>query len=454
MALVTRNEDAPPIKQPAQVRITKPTYKGVTVDTRYHPNNALLTTLEGSKWVVEYYQQIIDDDSGLNGQMVNREAIFQQYRLIKEVEIRVTSPLTPSQNDDTKEMQTIGSAHVHPTIVPNVGDMFLADIGDGREGVFRITTSERKSIFKDTAHFIEYVLIDYSTEERRIDFKRKTVQTLYYLKDFNYYGQNPLIEEEEYNLVRYLEIQLRTITESYFKRFFSKEYSSLMLPSQEYPTYDHFLVKAIKATFNTDEAMEIQYIRTPNVSSDQTMGAISVWNAILYQDPKYLLHAFSRVGIVSTRTFTKEPMMESIYHGGFQYIVYPADNEVSVDYELQKREKSLMDISLQSGSSMLGDLDKLIPSKELDGLPYDKAPLIKPITVDDYYIFSSSFYTESKRNFQSRFELMVKDHISQKPLNRKLLKVFCESYHAWSSLDRFYYTPILIMMIKSVLKGA
>lgn len=454
MALVKYNDDAPPIEKPATVRIAKPTYKGVTVDTRYHPNNALMTTLEGSRWVVEFYQQVIDDDSGLNGQIVNREAIYQQYTLIKEFELRVTTPLNTIQNAENKEMQLTGAAHVHPRLTPNVGDMFLADIGDGREGVFRITNSEQRTIFKDTAHFIEYELIDYSTDERRADFKRKVVKTLYYVKDFNYYGSNPLIEEEEYSLVRYIEYNLRTITTSYFRQFFSREINSMMLPGQENAFYDHFLVKAIKAAFNTDEANEIQFIRSPDIMHDQTMNAFSVWDAILHQDKKYLLHAFSQYGIVPSRSFTKEPMMGSIYHSGFQYVIYPSDNEVSVDYDLQRREKPLMALSLRDVPSKIGDIDTLLTENELSGLPYGTNPLIKKITKDNYYIFSSSFYNTNESHEQSKFELAVKDHIDQKPVSRKLLKVFCETYHSWGGLERFYYTPILIMMMKSILRGA
>ena len=32
-------------------------------------------------------------------------------------------------------------------VIPNVGDMFLADIGDGKEGVFAVTASDKKTMF-------------------------------------------------------------------------------------------------------------------------------------------------------------------------------------------------------------------------------------------------------------------------------------------------------------------
>jgi len=452
MPLVVRGDDAPPIKKPDPVQITDPQYRGIAVDTRYQPANALLTTLEGSSWFVEYYQQILDDDNGLNGQITNREAVFQQYRLIHEFEFRVTNPLTSSQNNDTKEMTLTGSANIHPVLVPNVGDMFLADVGDGREGVFRITSSERRSIFKETAHFIEYELISYSTPERLADFKRKTVQVLHYSKDFNYYGQNPLIEEEQYYLIKDLKVALQSMTVSYFKKFFSNEYHSLAMPAQSQAIYDHFLVKAIKASFNTDEANELLYLRAFDVSDDQTMGAISLWDAVLNQDKRYLLHAFERAGVMSAYTFTREPMMESFYHSGFQAIVYPKDNEVSVDYELEQRTKDgFLDV-MSEVPSRIGKIDTLLTQEDLEGLPYEGATLIHPVLIDDFYIFSQFFYDGSVG--QSKLELAVRDHIENKPVNRKLLKVLSQTYHAWGGLERFYYTPILMMLIKSVIIGA
>lgn len=453
MPLITKNEDAPISPPPASVRIADPLYKGITVDTRYQPTETLMTVLEGSSWIVNYYSQVIDDDSYLNGQMTNTKAPFQQYILINNFEFKVNTPLTASQNNETKEMQLTGSAAIHPSLVPNVGDMFIADIGDGREGIFRITSSETRSIFKDTAHIVEYELISYSTELRRNDLAAKTIKVTYYVKDNNYYGQNPIVEEEEYFLVRYLNLQLNKLIEKYFSQFFSNEYQSLMLPGQDYPIYDHFLVKACKTVFNTNEQRYIQYIRQMNVSDDQTMNAFSLWDAVINKDRKLMYHIFKTYGTISVRTFTIEPMMESIYHSGFEYVIYPKDNEVSVDYDVQKKKKEVFENVVKPTNSVVPDIYEELDDELKEGLPYGENPFMYPVTIDDYYILSENFYNKDETN-QSRFELAIRDHINGKPVNRKLLKAFCESYHLWGSLERFYYTPLLIMMIKSVIRGS
>lgn len=451
MALVTRGDDAPPVEKIAPARITEPAYKGITVDTKYIPSSSLLNSLEGSNWIVNYYSQVVDDDSYLNGQMINTEAVFQQYWLIKEFELKVTTSLTPSQNTDTKEMQLTGSAHVHPTLIPNVGDMFLADVGDGREGLFRITSSETRSIFKDTAHLVEYELVSYSTQLRRDDLNNKTVKILHYVKDNNYYGQNPLVEDEEFYLNRDLKIELRTLIRIYFDSFFSNEFQSLKLPGQINKIYDDFLVRTIKRMFNTDEHICIRHLRALNVSDDRTLLTHSLFDAILNRDKRFLLHMFRKSGLVSVKTFTKEPMMESINHSGFNYIVYPKDEQISIDYSLEYKKKTIdPTTSLIATDNMVADLDTLIDPLVKTKLPYGSNDLIYQVCVDDYYVLSENFYENTEN--QSKFELIVRDHVEGRPLNKYLLKALCQTYHAWGGLEKFYYLPILIMLIKSSVK--
>lgn len=452
MPLIESKPGTHPVQKPTPIRITDPEYRGVTVDTRYIPTSALLTAIEGSSWKVNYYSQVIDSDNDLNGQLVNREAILQQYKLVIGFELKVTTPLTQIQNSETKEFQVNGAANVYPFLVPNVGDMFLADVGDGREGIFRVTSSERRSFFKDTSHYIEYELIDYSTETRRQDLQSKTIKTLYYLRDFLYYGQNPLVEEEDYHLIQELGERYITITKTYFNRFFSNEFQSMMLPGQILPMYDHYLVKAIKANFNTDEAVEVQYIRAMNVADDDAFKAYTIWDAILLRDKDILLHIAEKAGVVSCKSFTREPLMESIYHSGFQYVVYPIDAEVSVDYDVVRPKRIASTGMITDVPGRDRRMSDLVNESLLDGLPYTGAPLINQITKDDYYVFSEAFYTRAERG-QSKLELAVRDHINGQYVDRRLLKAFCDTYHAWGGLERFYFTPILLMLMKGHIRS-
>ena len=167
--IVDFSDDDAVVEKPNVVRSTPPESKGVVVDTRYESKANLLTHVEGAPWNVNYYSQVLNTDNAPIGQQPDRNAIYQQYMFIEMFEIKVTQPLTTSQDPTSKEMTLIGAANVYPHVIPNRGDMFIADVGDGRTAIFKVTNTERKSIFKDTCYAIDYMLINYTTKELRAD---------------------------------------------------------------------------------------------------------------------------------------------------------------------------------------------------------------------------------------------------------------------------------------------
>lgn len=435
------------------MRIASPEYKGVVVDTRYVPSNALLTNVEGSAWTVDYFSQVLDTDSALSGQDVTLSAIYQQYRLIKGFEFKVTSPLATSQDDVAKTMTLTGTATIFPFLIPNVGDMFFADIGDGREGIFRVTSSERRAIFKDTCHVIEYQLIDYSTELRRGDLLSKVVQTLYFVKDFLLHGQNPLLEEAEAQNVKKLTEWYFELANTYFKAFVSNEFKTLLLPGQPHPTYDAFLTKAATSILTTWDVPQLRFVRRLNVDGDDGMKTSTLWDALLQKDPHVLRVAMQRIGLVFAQSFEDNPMMEGIYWSGVTYVVYPKDPELFVDYDYRPAVKYTLDtVSIQPLATRLRSLNDLLTTNTLNGLPYDGAPMIHPVLVDDHYVFSQAFYDQVSPG-QSRLELCVRDYLDGKALSTPLLLALCETAHAWGGLERFYYIPILLILIKAAVRS-
>lgn len=451
MPIVSSPSDGTPPEQPNPPHIAAPQYRGVTVDTRYIPNTALMTHVEGSSWTVNYYSQVLDTDSALAGQNVARNAIYQQYKLIKGFELKVTGPLTTSQDPASKSMSVTGSANVYPFVIPNEGDMFLADIGDGREGIFRVTSSERRAIYKETAHFIEYQLIDYSTDVRRGDLNSKVIQTLQFVRDFLQYGQNPLLEEEDYANIRKLRGHYEDMAHRYFKSFLSNEYKTLLLPGQADTIYDHFLTTAVLAFFTSYDDPAIRQVRKLNVDGDDVMKCTTLWDALRSQDIKLLKHCNRQAGLVSARTFERNPLMEGIYHSGIRYVVYPRDPELSVDYTITPRVKLLEDQKLTDSPSQVRRLADLLSDRRFNGLTRPDAPPIHRVAEDDYYVLSKAFYDDEPT--QSLLEITVRQFLERKALDNKALLTLCEAYHSWGGLERFYYVPIILILIKSSIRS-
>ena len=452
MPIINPTASAPPAEQPNTVTIAHHEYKGVVVDTKYVPLGSLLTHVEGSSWTVQYYSQVLDNDSALAGQNVTRNPIYQQYKLVKDFEFKVTTALTTSQDDVSKAIILTGSANVYPFIIPNEGDMFLADIGDGREGVFRILTSERKSVFKDTVHFVEYQLIDYSTEERRGDLNAKVVQSLHFVRDFLSYGQNPLLEEEDFNAVVELQNQYEDIVKSYFKSFTSTEFKTLIVPGQNAPIYDHFIVNAMTSICNTYESPELRYIRKLNCDGDDNMKVITLWGVLIARDKKLLKQCTQRTGLILAGMFDRKPMFEGIHYSGFSHVVYPIDPIQSEDNALNARVSMVEDKQITDAPVRVGLMADFLATITAGGVPeVIIPPLLHKVTIDNYYILSQAFYNNT--NSQSKLELCIRDYLDRKSIDNKILLSLCDTYYCWGNLEKFYFTPLLMILIKASVRG-
>lgn len=453
MPIVDPDDKASVVEKPNTVRIAAPESKTVVTDTRYDPAKSLLTNIEGSSWTVTYFSQVLDSDSALSGQNATLNPIYQQYRRINNFELKVTTPLTASQEADSKSMNFTGSANVYPFVIPNEGDMFYADIGDGKIGLFKVTASERMSVFKDTAHKIEYLMTDYLEDQRKADLEAKTVQTLHYVKDYLLHGQNPLIHEQDYQDLLDLEQWRDELIRKYFHWFTSREFKTLLVPGQQNPTYDPFAVKAITSFFDTRQAPELRHLRVLNVDGDQAMKSTCIWDALTRCDERLLRHGHRRTGLVFARSFERNPMMEGIYWSGIHYVVYPKDPELSVDYEFTARPKFVISEDVTAAPTRISSLQDIFAENTLfAGLPYSGAPVINSVGLDDHYVFSKAFYEESNEG-QSKLELCVRDYLKRKALDTRVLTALCRTCHGWGGLERFYFIPILLILINAHIRG-
>jgi hypothetical protein len=441
----------PPVKQTSQVRITDPQYQGIAIDTRYIPATDLLTHVEGSSWTVDYYSQVLDRDNGVAGQSVNKPAQLQQYRRVRGLELKVTAPLTASQDQATKKMSYVGGANLYPVLIPNMGDMFIAETDDGRFAIFMVTGSERKSFYKDSVFTIEYEMQDYAIPERLRDLESKIINTVEYVKDYLQAGQNPLVEEAAWQNISRLHNRAESILTSYTKQFFSKEFNTFIVPGQMYPTYDAWLVKALQSMFEALDTPELLNMRILDCDDQPAMACTQLWDVLLQKDLQLLKFVNKRAGLVWVNRFTRNPMLNGIRWSGINQVVYPIDVELTVDQELAGMGlEPITDSQLVEVPSRKGRLEDMLPVTNLPGLPYVKAPLIKPVLIDDYYIFSKEFY--HGEDGQSQLELMVGDYLHGRALNHQTLLAFCDTWHAWPRLAMFYYTPIVLLLIRAALR--
>lgn len=144
-------------------------------------------------------------------------------------------------------------------------------------------------------------------------------------------------------------------------------------------------------------------------------------------------------------------MLDGIYHSGIQYVVYPKDPEYGVDYELHGKEKAMSGEILQPSMSRVRQLSDLIGDKEFEGLTSPDCPPIHKVTIDEYYVLSGEFYNNTAK--QSLLERAVRDYLEGKAPNIRALLGLCNTYHGWGGLERYYYIPLILMLIKASIRS-
>lgn len=443
-----------PVVEP--VKVQPKAYVGATVDTQEVHFDQLTTYIAGQAWDVDFFSLIRGRDDDNRAFESDLHPIYQQYKLIKGFELKVTNPLAPSQASDTKDMSLKGSANVYGVLIPKEGDVFLADIGDGREGLFHVTSSNRLSHYNSTVHEIEYALIKLSSEQLRDELSRKTVETVVFHKDFLATGNSPLLSEEQTGLVNNMKDHYGRLIALYFHDFFSRDRKSLIVPNQPVVTYDPFLVRYIKTILTTDDHPLIRHMTEFNVTGDQRMYEFTFWNCLETMDHSMLSMAVHEAGIVDIKQFYSwRPTLNSVYYSGVKAVVYPDMSPTNVDagYCIDHDEELS---NLTRGAARFRELNRMFKSTvELDptfeiyeAKAPERAPQIKRVTHDDYYVLSRDFYLHTPEIRLSKLETLTLAALKGEAIDIRILNELCTAAPSWDNVERFYYFPILFTLLR------
>lgn len=444
MPLYQDTPTAPVQPKPDVIRSVAPDVHFAVVDTRYTPQSDLLAYIEGSTWVVDYYSQILDKGDELHGQDVSLDPVHQQYRRIWSMELKVTQDLSQeSQDPSSNEMITQGQSNVYPFLVPQEGDMFIAGQQDGRTGIFKVTKVTRMRSFTETVHQIEYQRVAINDQLRILDLNEKSVVTFHFVKDFLLNLQNPLLLDEDFQAGKDLERYYYDMIYLYFNQFHSREVMTIVVPNQNEPTYDHGLTEFVKSIMDSFDDIHIQAIRQLNIGDDGAINSLSLWNMLSRRDPKLMRFIYKKAGLVSRLSFHNSALMAGMRYTGIAQIVYPLDPSLGVDFSMSKEiPKPLIAANVKSTMPPY-----VPPAPPEDSNSIVPMPIIKPIDFENGYVLSSAFYTRDNTNL-SLLESLLLNYIDFKLIAAKDILKLCDDSMEWGPVEKFYYFPLVLLLIR------
>lgn len=434
--------------------------KSIFNDDKYIPRESLISYIEGSPYSVNYYSQIVAAHTELTGHDSGQNKVLQQYTKIIQLELKVTTALVGSPEEETSTTLVTGSANVLPPLIPNVGDMFIASIGDGYDGLFEVKEVSRKSMNHDTVYSIDYVVTGRVSEipNRISDLDSKVVKTLYFYKDNLLQEKNPFITSDDFNNTKNLSYLYKEMIRYYFRIFFNNEFCTLTIPGQVGSVYDKYVIENIMRVISTSDAPEIIKTRILITDQDRYLHQPTIWNVLFEKNIDMIPFVNPFMGLVSTKLFNGIPTLHGIRFSGIDYVVYPVvTDNVSLDFPFKTpfqldayQPTALNNLpykSLQEVSSQKGDLSQLLKSNTID--PNTNVPYIHNVLLDNYYVFSEFFYRDL--NGKSVLESLVYDYLKGNALDIKLLNGVASRYQYWGRLEQYYYIPVVILLIRQLI---
>jgi len=453
---------APSVPRPIIDAIAPPEFKSAIVDTMYQPKSELLAYISGMTWVVDYYSRLLGSSEEAQGLDVSLAAPLQQYDRIWSMELKVQQDLQTTFDDAGGQQMTTGTAHVYPFLIPQVGDMFRVGINDGTEGMFRVTAVRRMSMFKDTVHEIDYVLVSRDDPKYIGNLDSKVQRTYYFVKDFLLNHQNPMVIQEDYELGQRLANVYYNLIYFYEKQYVSREFRTLIIPDQPAATYDHALTDFVMSTVEEVNGTSIAGIRMMNTGDDSVINSVSLWDMIMRRDPGLREHAYSMAGLTPCKAleipYMRTALMSGMQWTNIRHVVYPIDPLLNVDV-LGGWEKIRTILTATQVSRLKKRLtSKLWDVKDLPGFiaaaddpvpppPPKERPLIHPVDFSKTYVLSQAFWDNDVEGM-SLLEFLLNEYLQKKLLRNQDVLKLSEAATRWNRLDQFYLIPIVLLLLR------
>lgn len=443
------------------VALTSPSYKHSIVDSKVTPHASLITYIEGSNFYGDWYSQIVSSDEELSEYQPNQLLPYQQYHLIKGLQTKLQDSLSFSNDPETNVLSITGTLRLHPHLKPNRGDVFIADVGDGRAGQFTVTEATQLSMFKETCYEVQITLARWVTQELNDNINLRVVKTSFFYGDYLLYGQNPIVAEESIIAQRTLTELEKDLFALFNKQFFSLNFRTYMVPGQLGPTYDSYVTRTLLKIYDVNDHPNLLKLKVINVDGLPYVFEYNVFDAIIFRERAKLAEAFKEFWLLNTGCFSNHVNFKSIYFSGIHYTVAAKDNVSNVDDEYTLHNymvginlRDLGDFSIDLASALYVNSidDFLYPGEEAlpNGSVYlsDEVPLIHAISSNTSYVFSQSFYNNDYTGF-SKLEHLVSTYIDTGDINRTVLYAFCRSVREWGRLEKFFYIPVLLILLKA-----
>lgn len=420
MPIISHNPAPPPPKPEIDVkpRTMAESMQSCIVDLK-DPNLGLLaTSIGGYRLKGDYYSQVLGEHDAPSVFDMLQSPVYQQYQRIRNFELFLDGSLNQSSTPESTEFTIDGSGTMMPGLIPNVGDVFVFDLGNGNIALSSVTAVERLSYFTQAAHKVQIKVTRYLTPDMQTNLDQKVVKEYVYSTENLALGVTPIITPEEFDDRAVLTQMKKDVIEAFIAEFYDVEINTFLVGGSTEPTYDPFAIRAWFSMVSTD-AHPIMAKAIPLNCSDYELAHVkSVWDALILQNPAMLRLAFSKAGLFHVKRFNSRPLLRSVRFSKVRFVVVPRPEGFGI-------HKPVRNYPIPEGLSLA---------------------LAVPDGHTAHYVLSEAFYEDNAALMTPRDKL-VSNAITGAPNERALLQSLYSSAKIADPYTRFYDYLLLIALI-------
>ena len=233
---------------------------------------------EGSEITCTYYKEHYSE-SDIKGRYHTEETLHDAHKSVLKIvdfRMRLTRPLDYSHDQDENISKLTGEAFTYPGFHPEAGDKLILEIGDGKYGLFEVTTMPARTSIRASTYFkITFSFISWMSEETANDLDDGVVDVAYFDKLRFLSEPGALLVHDEVVELKYFDKQRAKMVHYFQQKFLdSKIMYSYMRPDNVYDPYvTDFFMKILQ--FGEMDISVLQlYHDAPFMNS-------SIWRALL-----------------------------------------------------------------------------------------------------------------------------------------------------------------------------
>lgn len=484
MPVFNNPKPMPVVESPPVSSAPKP-YRNTVVDSHDTPIESLAVYIGGSNWTVNYYSQIVGQHESLKAFDPAALTAYQSYHRILNLDLKLQGALSHSDEQDTGRHTVSGTAIVTPIpgLIPNEGDAFIADIGEGQSGQFTISAVTKMSYNRGAAYTIDFKLARLADQSLTDLIDSRCIKTSYYRKDLLVLGNSPLIVESDYDALMTFEKAIEDLSQFWINHFYSNTHRTFLVPGQPQPLYDPYVCRAalnlMSGVSNRFFNKAIEY----TVDDYRVGETYDLYTAVIKRDAHAFYQIFKTFGVVYSRYLNGSLYQTSIAHSGIALTVIPLNRLMNDRYNeiIERFDEMGGEITLSNGYTVLAShkpaasscfadpnipcsvediLDSFIDDNQngLDDraepftwdrtLPGRDIPLIGYET----YVLSDAFYKNEPQNCTA-FERLVLQVLDRSSIDEQAVRPFIKAVYDWPALEQYYLIPLLICIMKATIRG-